>query len=79
MKIIHVFLLKTFPRLTTPEPDQASKPVHSARSHCCQKHVSTHRHIVLSSPNLIPGFEKGLLEMQEGDKKTINIPFDQAH
>ena len=33
----------------------------------------------LGQGNLIPGFEKGLLEMQEGDKKTINIPFDQAY
>jgi FKBP-type peptidyl-prolyl cis-trans isomerase SlpA len=33
----------------------------------------------LGQGNLIPGFEKGLLEMQEGDKKTINIPSDQAY
>lgn len=33
----------------------------------------------LGQGSLIPGFEKGLLEMQEGDTKTINIPFDEAY
>ena len=28
---------------------------------------------------LIPGFEKGLLGMKEGDKKVIEIPSDQAY
>ena len=28
---------------------------------------------------LIPGFEKGLLGMKEGDKKTVEIPFNEAY
>ena len=30
-------------------------------------------HTVLGNGNLIPGFEKGLLGMKEGEKKTLNI------
>ena len=33
----------------------------------------------LGQGQLIPGFEKGLLEMQEGDKKTITIPHLEAY
>jgi len=33
----------------------------------------------LGQGSLIPGFEKGLLEMSEGDKKTINIPYTEAY
>ena len=33
----------------------------------------------LGQGNLIPGFEKGLIDMQEGDKKTISIPFNEAY
>lgn len=34
---------------------------------------------ILGQGNLIPGFEQGLLEMMEGDKKTINIPHTEAY
>ena len=33
----------------------------------------------LGQGQLIPGFEKGLLEMQEGDKKTVTIPHLEAY
>jgi len=33
----------------------------------------------LGQGSLIPGFEKGLLEMQEGDKKVISIPYVEAY
>lgn len=33
----------------------------------------------LGQGNLIPGFEKGLLDMEVGDKKTIEIPFNEAY
>jgi FKBP-type peptidyl-prolyl cis-trans isomerase SlpA len=33
----------------------------------------------LGQGSLIPGFEKGLLEMQEGDKKVISIPYGEAY
>jgi len=33
----------------------------------------------LGQGSLIPGFEKGLLGMKEGDKKTVEIPFDEAY
>ena len=33
----------------------------------------------LGQGSLIPGFEKGLLGMQEGDKKTVEIPFSEAY
>lgn len=34
---------------------------------------------VLGQGSLIPGFEKGLLGMKEGDKKTVEIPSDEAY
>jgi FKBP-type peptidyl-prolyl cis-trans isomerase 2 len=33
----------------------------------------------LGKGQLIPGFEKGLLEMQEGDKKIVTIPSNEAY
>jgi len=34
---------------------------------------------VVGDGNMIPGFEKGVLGMQINEKKTIEIPFDQAY
>ena len=34
---------------------------------------------VVGEGNMIPGFEKGVLGMQLNEKKTIEIPFDQAY
>ena len=36
-------------------------------------------HTVLGSGNLIPGFEKGLLGMNEGEKKILNIEPIEAY
>jgi len=36
-------------------------------------------HTVLGSGNLIPGFEKGLLGMAEGEKKTVGIDPVEAY
>jgi FKBP-type peptidyl-prolyl cis-trans isomerase SlpA len=33
----------------------------------------------LGQGSLIPGFEKGLVGMEEGEKKTINIPATEAY
>ena len=33
----------------------------------------------LGQGSLIPGFEKGLMGMKEGDKKTVEIPFSEAY
>ena len=33
----------------------------------------------LGQGSLIPGFEKGLLEMSEGETKTISIPYTEAY
>lgn len=33
----------------------------------------------LGQGGLIPGFEKGLIDMVEGDKKTISIPYLEAY
>ena len=33
----------------------------------------------LGQGSLIPGFEKGLLGMKEGDKKTVEIPSEEAY
>ena len=33
----------------------------------------------LGQGSLRPGFEKGLLGMKEGDKKTVEIPFNEAY
>lgn len=33
----------------------------------------------LGQGSLIPGFEKGLLGMKEGDKKVVEIPSDEAY
>ena len=35
--------------------------------------------LTLGQGNLIKGFENGLIGMAAGDKKTINIPFDEAY
>lgn len=34
---------------------------------------------VLGQGNLIPGFERGLIDMVEGESKTISIPFLEAY
>lgn len=34
---------------------------------------------VLGQGNLIPGFERGLIDMVEGESKTISIPFLDAY
>jgi len=34
---------------------------------------------IVGDGNMIPGFEKGVLGMQINEKKTIEIPFDQAY
>lgn len=34
---------------------------------------------VLGQGNLIPGFERGLIDMGEGESKTISIPFLEAY
>jgi len=34
---------------------------------------------VLGQGNLIPGFERGLIDMVEGETKTISIPFLEAY
>lgn len=34
---------------------------------------------VLGQGNLIPGFERGLIDMSEGESKTISIPFLEAY
>jgi len=33
----------------------------------------------LGQGSLIPGFEKGLIDMSEGESKTISIPFSEAY
>ncbi len=35
--------------------------------------------VKLGTNSVIPGFEKGLLGMTVGEKKTIEVPFDQAY
>lgn len=34
---------------------------------------------ILGQGSLIPGFEKGLIDMSEGETKTISIPFIEAY
>ena len=36
-------------------------------------------HIILGQGSLIPGFEKGLVDMKEGEKKTLNIDPTEAY
>jgi len=36
-------------------------------------------HIILGQGSLIPGFEKGLINMKEGEKKTLNIDPTEAY
>ena len=35
--------------------------------------------ISLGQGNLIPGFEKGVVNMKVNEKKTVNIPFAEAY
>jgi len=35
--------------------------------------------VALGQGSLIPGFEKGLLDMEVAEKKTINIPMEEAY
>jgi FKBP-type peptidyl-prolyl cis-trans isomerase 2 len=35
--------------------------------------------IILGQGNLIPGFEKGVVNMKVNEKKTVNIPFAEAY
>ena len=35
--------------------------------------------IILGEGNLIPGFEKGVVNMKVNEKKTVNIPFAEAY
>jgi peptidylprolyl isomerase len=35
--------------------------------------------VILGQKMLIPGFEQGLVDMKEGDKKTVKIPSEQAY
>lgn len=35
--------------------------------------------IILGQGNLIPGFEKGVVNMKVNEKKTVNIPFEEAY
>ena len=35
--------------------------------------------VALGQGSLIPGFEKGLLDMEVTEKKTINIPMEEAY
>jgi FKBP-type peptidyl-prolyl cis-trans isomerase 2 len=36
-------------------------------------------HIILGQGSLIPGFERGLINMKEGEKKTLNIDPTEAY
>lgn len=36
-------------------------------------------HLILGQGSLIPGFEKGLINMKEGEKKTLNIDPTEAY
>src|SRR3989344_5682253 len=35
--------------------------------------------VTLGQGNLIPGFEKGLIGMEEGEEKTVNINVEEAY
>jgi FKBP-type peptidyl-prolyl cis-trans isomerase 2 len=35
--------------------------------------------VTLGASQVIPGFEAGLMDMAQGDKKTITIPVDEAY